>query len=352
MFVSPSLGVMLVTWCAASFAAPAATAPSGTASAPVTNPPAAVAEPPAATSPASSAPPTAAAPPATPAAPAAAQTDPATVPAVAAPESSASATAEPPAAAPPQAAQPKPVNSKPTKHTPPIFEPPLPEPYVHGEVPLPLPPQHVAPKTSLWLGARLGWFFPLGSVVTDGESVHNTCCAYYNRGFDDFATSGPMTEIDVGVRLGRHYNVLALWEWAILRDGDELGDEFGGQTSARSHFAGIGLRFSTNPDATGLVVEMAVGWRQFSATWKNGTEFTATDDFLNTRIGVGADFRLNENWSISPMLTLGGGYFTDLRWRLADGSEAGGFSLLDQDGQHVPLTLQVGGHFDAFGSNK
>jgi hypothetical protein len=217
---------------------------------------------------------------------------------------------------------------------------------------VPLPPSHVAPKRSFWLGVRAGWFFPMGSLWQDGESVHGVCCAFYNRGFSDFASSGPMTELDIGARLARNYNVFGLWEWSILRKGEELGDEFGGQESAQSHLLALGLRFSTNPDATGLVVEMAVGWRRFSATWANGTEFTAVDDFLNTRIGVGADFRINESWSISPMLTIGGGYFTKADWKLANGSSAGAFSLLDRDAQHIPLTLQIGGHFDAFGSNK
>ncbi len=181
------------------------------------------------------------------------------------------------------------------------------------------------------------------------------CCAYYNRGWDDFASSGPMLELDVGARLGHSYNVFGIWEYAYLGDGDELGDEFGGQTSATSNFLGVGLRFSTNPDDLGIVVEMALGWRRFRATWDNGTEFSATDDLFNTRIAFGADIRLSETLSLSPMLSLGGGVFGEAEWKLSDGSREGAFSsfgdfLVDEPAQHVPVILQVGLHYDAFGS--
>jgi hypothetical protein len=164
-----------------------------------------------------------------------------------------------------------------------------------------------------------------------------------------------MIELDLGARLGRHYNVFGLWEWGILGNGDELGDEFGGQTSAYTHLLGLGLRFSSDPDGFGVLVELALGWRRFEATWKNGTRFTATDDFFNTRIGVGADIRLNEQLSFTPMVTIGGGVFSEANWRFADGSEAGAFSSFlgtpaDEAGQHIPVTLQLGLHYDAFGS--
>jgi hypothetical protein len=237
----------------------------------------------------------------------------------------------------------------------PIYEPPLPAPYVYAEPPAPPEPVHVAPSTSLWLGARTGWLFPMGSLWQDGELIAGRCCIYYNRGFDDFATSGPMVELDLGARLSRTYNLFALWEMGILGDGDELGDAFGGQSSATTHFLGAGLRFTTSADDFGILVEMALGWRQFRATWDNGTEFTATDDFFNTRIGIGADIRLSRSLSIEPMVTLGGGVFTEAEWKFADGSSSGAFSGLfdqtaDRAAQHVPVTLQVGVHWDAIRS--
>jgi hypothetical protein len=195
----------------------------------------------------------------------------------------------------------------------------------------------------------------MGSLWQDGQTAGGLCCVYFNRGFDDFASSGPMLELDIGARLDRNYNVFGLWEWGLLGDGDELGDEFGGQDTARTHFLGVGLRFSTDPSRTGLLVEMALGWRHFSATWNNGTAFEATDDFFNTRIGLGLDLRINQQFSISPMLTFGGGVFGDAKWTFADGSSAGAFSPflttpVDQGGQHMPVTLQIGIHHDAFGS--
>jgi hypothetical protein len=190
--------------------------------------------------------------------------------------------------------------------------------------------------------------FPLGAAWQDAVTVDGLCCVYENRGFDDFASSGPMLELDVGARLGRNYGVFALWEFGLLGDGDELGDDFGGQDSAHTHLLGLGLRFSTDPDNVGLLVEIALGWRRFEASWGNGTELTLTDDFLNTRIGLGAEIRLDRYWSLTALATLGGGFFTESSWRLADGSETGAFSAGDREGQHVPITLQVGAHFDAF----
>jgi hypothetical protein len=164
-----------------------------------------------------------------------------------------------------------------------------------------------------------------------------------------------MLEIDIGARLAHGYNLFGIWEYGLLGDGDELGDQFGGQTSADSHFLGLGLRFSTNPDDLGILVEMALGWRRFRATWDNGTEFTATDDFFNTRIAFGADIRINESLALSPMVTFGGGVFGKAEWKLADGSREGAFSsfgdfLVDEPGQHIPVSIQVGIHYDAFGS--
>lgn len=195
----------------------------------------------------------------------------------------------------------------------------------------------------------------MGSLWQDGNLVGGICCTYTNRGFDDFATSGPLLELDLGARLGRHYNVFGLWEFGWLRDGDELGDAFGGQRSAHSHFFGLGLRFSSDPNGTGILVEIAIGHRRFEATWANGTEFLATDRFFNTRIGIGADLRLSEKFSLSPLLTIGGGIFEHAQWTFADGSTAGAFSSflgtpVDEPAQHVPVTLQVGIHHDAFGS--
>ncbi len=238
-----------------------------------------------------------------------------------------------------------------------IFEPPLPPRYSDTPLPPVERPIYVAPRTSLWLGLRAGWLFPAGSLWQDGESVGASCCRYFNRGWDDFASSGPMLEVDLGARLSRHYNIFGMWEWGILGDGDELGDEFGGQTSAQTHFLGVGLRFSSDPNSVGLLVELALGWRRFRATWKNGTELTATDDFFNTRIGIGADIRLNEDLSLTPMLTLGGGVFSEADWTFADGTEAGAFSSFlgvpaDEAAQHVPITVQIGLHWDAIASKK
>jgi hypothetical protein len=280
----------------------------------------------------------------------AAPATPAPAPATAAPASAEAAPAEasaPAAATPPEVpAAPAPQPVAPPAE--PIVEPPLPAQYTPGAAP-PVEPPHVAPRLALVLGARAGWLFPQGSMWQDGSAVGNECCNYQVRSFGEFAKSGPLGELDVGARIARHYMILAAWEFASLEPG-ALADEFGGQKRGSSHYVGLALRYTTNPDALGFVVELAVGWRRFAAQWKNGTELVGTDSFLNARIGAGADYRLSPNVTVSGLVTLGGGVFSDLKWRYADGSSSSALGGLDQYAQHVPITVQVGMHFDAIRS--
>jgi hypothetical protein len=184
----------------------------------------------------------------------------------------------------------------------------------------------------------------------DGYVTDRYCCDYANRNWSDFASSGPTIELDVGARLARSYTVFGFWELASLGTGDTLGGEFGGQNRGVSHHIGAGLRFSTNPDDIGMLVEVGLGYRRFDASWKNGTELAARDGLLNTRIGLGMNIRFSPQFVLSPMAMLGGGSFEKIEWAFADGSKGGAFSELSRAGQHTTASLQVGAHFDWLGS--
>lgn len=221
---------------------------------------------------------------------------------------------------------------------------------VHIMVPEPPPPpvpRHTSPKDALWVGARLGWWVPFGDVW--GE-----CVAYDSYGcrsvasvpFDDYASSGPMVEVDLGARLARYYTLYALWERAQLGGG--ASREAGAQDRAETDFWGLGLRVSTNPDDLGMVVDLAVGARRFLTKWEGGTELQLTDAPFESRLGLGADIRLTRYLSISPLLTLGLGSFSRAEWVGSDGTIRDAIPEDTSRMTHGWLTLQMGGHFELF----
>lgn len=230
-----------------------------------------------------------------------------------------------------------------------VFEPPLPGPALDLEPPPPPTPNHRSPRTSLVVGARGGWLFPAGSLWRDGYVQDRYCCRYQDRNWSDFASSGPAIELDVGARLARSYTVFGFWELGSLGTGEALGDEFGGQDRGLSHHLGGGLRFSTDPNDLGMLIEVGLGYRRFEAGWESGTELLAQDAF-STRIGLGMSIRLNRNVVLSPMALLGGGSFNRIEWTFADGTKRGAFAELSSSGQYTTASLQMGAHFDLLGS--
>jgi hypothetical protein len=248
--------------------------------------------------------------------------------------------AEPPASdAPPAASAARIVLEPPAPGTPPtvIFEPPPPP-----------APRHVAPNTSLWLGARLGWFVPFGNIYT--RTLRNgTLLEQHGVAWRDYATSGPMFELDLGARLSRSYNVFALWERAELGAGRGDGGLLGNASSTTggdSDFWAVGVRASSDVDRVGFLSEIALGYRRARSEWDDGSTLELTQGLFEARLGFGADIRISPKFALSPMLTFGVGLFG----KVALVDQAGVAQNLlqgdnDQDG-HAWLSLQIGGHFD------
>lgn len=262
----------------------------------------------------------------------------------------------------PPAALPSPPGPPPPAPTgPAIIEPPTPEYYPENdgvfEPPPPPEPHHVAPRTAMVLGVRAGLFVPLGSLWARCTNCNAASTDQYVNlqgvPWRDYSTSGPMFELDAGARLSRNYVVFALWERAELGAGN--GDPEGGFSGHASHgdtdFWGVGIRASSNADRIGFVTELAVGYRRARAKWDDGSELQLTDAPFEGRLGLGADFRLNQYVTLSPMFTLGVGSFGKIE-RVTSGTVADATTSVDQDDGHAWATFTVGGFFDLLGSQQ
>lgn len=233
------------------------------------------------------------------------------------------------------------------------YEPPPPGSESSGPVtfepPPPPQPHHRAPKTSLWVGARLGWFLPFGNVWARAMP-QGSYYALQGVPWSDYAASGTMIEGDVGLRLGRNYNLFLGWERAQLGAGKAETSIHGDQQGGDSDFWGIGLRANSDPDRVGFISEVMIGYRRARASWSDGTEIQFTDAPFEARLGLGAEFRVSSGLTISPMLTLGAGAFGTIKYVDNSGNSTSALGPLDEGAGHGWLTLQVGGHFDLAGS--
>jgi hypothetical protein len=94
-------------------------------------------------------------------------------------------------------------------------------------------------------------------------------------------------------------------------------------------------------------MEIGLGYRDFRAYWNDGTKLSLTDGWLDARIGLGADIRINHWLSLSPMIVLSGGSFDTARWS-GPGGAGNALTPLDEDGEYGTLAFQLGGHADVF----
>jgi hypothetical protein len=227
-----------------------------------------------------------------------------------------------------------------------VVEPPLPQGTLY-EPPPPPRVEHLAPKTALWAGVRLGWFFPFGNVWAQARRVSaSTASGYVLEGkpWRDYASSGPMLELDLGVRLSRSYTVFALWERAQLGSGDDESN--GPQDGAESDFWALGLRASSNPNELAFLTEVAVGYRRARTFFENDYEYQFTDAPFEARLGLGAEYRLSRLVSFSSLLTIGVGGFGSAESVAPNGNAVPLTKALDEADGHAWATITVGSHFD------
>src|SRR6478735_2174226 len=232
----------------------------------------------------------------------------------------------------------------------PIYEPPPPGFYPGGPVfepPPPPEPRHVAPRTALLLGARTGWFIPFGDLW-----ARRTPTGVNGVAWSDYSPSGPMFELNAGARLSRYYSVFALWEhaWLGSGNGDKQSTTLTGQADhGDTDFWGVGVRASTNPDELGFITELAIGYRRARAVFDNGDEMQFTNAPFETRLGLGADYRLNRFVTLSGLATIGFGQFGTIE--SVSRGEIRDETRYAQADAHAFATFTLGGHFDLFASH-
>jgi hypothetical protein len=233
------------------------------------------------------------------------------------------------------------------------FEPPLPggTPY---EPPPPPKVSHLAPRSSLWLGARLGWFVPFGNLWARGVPTGPDQGQYYyvleGTPWSDYASSGPVLELNAGVRLSRSYNAFLLWERAQLGSGENERGPDGAQDGGETDFWAIGLRANSDPDRLGFVTEVAIGYRRARTFFENDVEYQFTDAPFEARLGLGAEYRLSRLTTLSALGAVGVGGFGSAERVDANGRGSSLSGPFDEGDGHGWVTLTVGAHFDLLGS--
>ncbi|HET9930772.1 MAG TPA: hypothetical protein VFQ35_08800 [Polyangiaceae bacterium] len=256
----------------------------------------------------------------------------------------------PPDVPPPPSTTPE-ASPPPSPGDPPVTEPPLPGPPIFVLEPPPPPvPRHVAPRTSLLLGARVGWFVPFGSLYVEGVRNGNGV-AQTRVDIRNYARSGPLVEFDVGARLGRNYGVFGFWERTVFSAGTDTTTFYGhgDQRGGTSDFWGAGVRATSDADHVGFATELAVGYRRARMEWEDDSAIEATESFPEARFSIGADIRVSKTFSLSPMLSFGVGGFGKVVFVDRNGKAT---DLIGNEGSpdnHGWFELHVGGHFDVFG---
>ena len=230
-----------------------------------------------------------------------------------------------------------------------IYEPPPPGTPLYEPPPPPVP-RHLSPRTSLWLGARLGWFVPFGSAYARGAVDAYGNLILTGVPWKDYVSSGPAFELDAGMRLGRYYQVFGLWQRAELSSSGITKNLNGGQHGGDSDFFALALRATSDADRIGLVTEVAVGYRQARASWADGTELRMTGGVLEGRLGIGADVRVSPTFTVSPLLELGVGSFDHVRLVQPGGVGASLIGPNDAPGSHGWFMFGVGGYADLLGA--
>ena len=216
---------------------------------------------------------------------------------------------------------------------------PEPEQYAYEERPAPV---H-APKYALWTGARVGAIGFMNSFFVNAVGSYETT--------GGFVKPGLSTELNLGARLAYRFIPYVYFEHSFLGTGRHF--ERAGVT-ASSNFYGLGFRYLAGDVHTvSFASDLALGFR--SVTISDNTSSYTMSTFEYFRLGLGAEIRLSNSLTLSPMATISTGTMTD-----ADGAIAysdGGSptyqngTTINNQASYLVLGIGVGAHFDLFGSS-
>jgi hypothetical protein len=220
---------------------------------------------------------------------------------------------------------------------PPGSPPPFRADYVH------------APPYALWLGARLGVLAYGGGLYQDPSG--------YSETTGNFINTGLALEVDVGARIERRYIPYLAFELGLVGPGHRFDQT---STTAGTSFYGIGMRLlAGNVDHVSFASEISFGFRKFQVSNDTGTWSATGFEFL--RLGLGAEIRLANRFTLSPMLTISGGTLTDTSGSIGFGPHQGDGATGTPDyvnhgqipnsfqTQYAAFVVGCGAHFDLFG---
>jgi hypothetical protein len=263
------------------------------------------------------------------------------------PEPSAPSALPAPAPAPPPAppyAPDAPASSAPP---PPVYYAPAPAPAPPPIVYVEPPPTKHAPKYSLYVGGRLG-IIGFGGNFFDNQQGHSETTG-------NFAKSGGSLEANIGARLGKRYIPYVALELSVLAPGHRFD---GADTKASSSFLGIGFRYvAGDVDTAGFLTDLSFGIRTVSVTSAGQTYKMSSVELF--RLGLGAEIRLSNLMTLTPMFLVSGGAMTDTQGNVPYGPlghddgvlgprYANGHNI-DQQRGYLVVGLGCGLYFDFFG---
>ncbi len=206
-----------------------------------------------------------------------------------------------------------------------------------------------APRYALWTGARLGVLAYGGGLYVDPNT--------YTETTGNFVSNGLALELDVGARIERRYIPYLALELGLVGAGHRFD-----QTSATAgtSFVGIGMRLlAGDVNNVSFASELSFGFRKMQVSNSTGTWSASGFEFL--RLGLGADIRLANHFTLSPMLTVSGGTLTDTSGSIGFGPNQGdgltgtpdyvnhGQIPTNQQATYAAFVLGCGAHFDLFG---
>ena len=263
-----------------------------------------------------------------------------------------------PPSQPPPALPPPPAPSTPA----PEGEAPPPAQYTYTPPPRPVGPSgdmsreeitH-APAYSLWLGGSAGLLIYNGGLYQNDVTLPGSSPGTESVG--NFVRPGAAFEADVGARLARRYIPYLAVELGVLGAGRRFG---GTSTTASSSFIGVGFRYlAGDVDSVSFASDVSMGFRSLQVSNASGT--WTTTGFEIFRLGFGADIRLTTHTTLTPMVTVTGGTFTDTSGNItfaanqADGkmnpdfTGRSGIPSANQD-TYWALVIGCGVHFDLLG---
>jgi hypothetical protein len=195
---------------------------------------------------------------------------------------------------------------------PPAPAPQAPQPYPYAPPPsaapgLSIPEPTHASKYSLWLGGSLG-LLAYGGVLYNYVPTPSYHGPALEETTGNFIRPGLAAQLDAGARLAYRYIPYVIFERGFVGAGRRFS---GTSTNAATYFAGLGFRYlAGNVHTVSFAGDISLGLRVLELS--NGQQTWRTTDVEIIRLGFGADIRLSSYVTLTPMLTLSGGTFTDV----------------------------------------